>query len=144
MMIVRRLLGLLFGPREPELEALSSKTYGDVQDVEFVSNHDGDTITVNIKGWPPVCGELISVRVLGIDTPEMTDRRSPIRSLAQQARAFTESKLKAAKRIDLKRVQRDKYFRLLAEVYVDNENLAQQLLKAGLAKPYDGGAKLPW
>lgn len=36
---------------------------------------------------------------------------------------------------------RGKYFRILAVVYVDDENLGQALINAGLARPYDGGTR---
>jgi len=49
----------------------AKKTYGSVTVSEVSSIYDGDTFTVSIKDWPPVAGERISVRVWGIDTPEM-------------------------------------------------------------------------
>jgi endonuclease YncB( thermonuclease family) len=146
MGFVRALWAHVFGySRDNEVSALSSsKSYGDIKNIEYVSNHDGDTFTANIKGFPSVCGELVPVRVNGIDTPEMTDPRSKIKALAEQAKVFTATKLKEAKRIELRAVRRDKYFRLLADVYVDDRKLADLLLAAGLAKPYDGGTKSSW
>ncbi|MBT9528863.1 MAG: thermonuclease family protein, partial [Pseudomonas sp.] len=41
-------------------------------------------------------------------------------------------------------IRRDKYFRLLAEVWIDGHSLGDLLLKAGLAKVYTGGTKSPW
>ena len=38
-------------------------------------------------------------------------------------------------------VARGKYFRLVAEVLADGENLSDVLLAAGLAWPYDGGKR---
>lgn len=38
-------------------------------------------------------------------------------------------------------MQRGKCFSIPAEVYVDGENRAEQLIRAGPAKPYDGGTK---
>jgi endonuclease YncB( thermonuclease family) len=38
-------------------------------------------------------------------------------------------------------VQRDKYFRVLAEVWADNISIAEILIKNGLAYPYDGETK---
>lgn len=42
----------------------------------------------------------------------------------------------------LKNCGRDKYFRLVCEVFVKKENLAFELLKAGLALSYEGKAKI--
>ena len=38
--------------------------------------------------------------------------------------------------------RRDKYFRLLASVKVGNIDVAEYLIKKGLAKEYDGGSKV--
>ena len=41
-------------------------------------------------------------------------------------------------------MQRGKYFRILADVYVDGISLADNLIKAGHARVYDGGKRLGW
>ncbi|MCJ7765924.1 MAG: thermonuclease family protein [Thiovulaceae bacterium] len=38
-------------------------------------------------------------------------------------------------------MKREKYFRILADVYVDGEALGEMLIYNGLAVPYDGGHK---
>jgi micrococcal nuclease len=38
-------------------------------------------------------------------------------------------------------MERGKYFRIAADVYVDGENLADVLVEAGVAVRYDGGNK---
>jgi tRNA G10 N-methylase Trm11 len=38
----------------------------------------------------------------------------------------------------------NKYFRILADVYVDGVNLADELIQHGHAKSYDGGTKSSW
>ena len=38
---------------------------------EITSIYDADTFRVNIEGYPPIIGERIPVRVLGIDAPEL-------------------------------------------------------------------------
>lgn len=124
--------------------AMARDTYGNVVVDEVTSIYDGDTFRVTIKGWPAVAGERVPVRLYGIDTPEMRDNRPRVRDLARKAKQFTVERLRAAKRIELRDLRRDKYFRLLAEVWVDGRSLGQLLLDAGLAKPYDGGKKSPW
>ena len=46
-----------------------------------------------------------------------------------------------AERVDLKNIERGKYFRIVADVIVDGESLADILIETGLAVPYDGGTK---
>lgn len=128
----------------PNAEAGQKKTYGNVLVDQVTSIYDGDTFRCNIAGWPSIIGYRIGVRINGIDTPEMRDKRPAIRELASQAKMFAVGKLRTAKRIELRNIKRGKYFRIVADVYVDGESLADMLIKAGLAKPYDGGKKSKW
>lgn len=121
-----------------------SRSYGDAVVERVTSIYDGDTFRCNIAGWPDIIGHRIGIRINGIDTPEMRDPRPEIRELARQAKMFTVGKLRGAKRIELRNMRRGKYFRIVADVYVDGKSLAEMLLEAGLAKPYDGGKKLKW
>ena len=50
--------------------------------------------------------------------------------------------LTSGKKIVLYNLGRDKYFRLLASVKVGNIDVAEYLIKKGLAKEYDGGSKV--
>ena len=128
----------------PLLAAAPPKDYGSVRVDEVSSIYDGDTIRVTIRAWPAVAGERIPVRLYGIDTPEMRDKRPRVYQLARSAKQFSVAQLRGAKRIELRKIRRDKYFRLLAEVWVDGRNLSDLLLKAGLAKAYFGGKKVSW
>ena len=58
-----------------------------------------------------------------------------------RARDALVERLRQAKVIDLREVERGKYFRLVAEVIADGENLSDVLLERGLAWPYDGGTR---
>jgi endonuclease YncB( thermonuclease family) len=109
--------------------------------VQYLYNHDGDTITVRIQDVHPLIGEKIAVRIAGIDTPEMHSSDSCERSAAKRAQVLVAATLKKAERIDLLALQRDKYFRILADVRADGESLAEVLLLNGLAYVYNGGTK---
>ena len=54
---------------------------------------------------------------------------------------MVEDLLKDKERIDLKNLQRGKYFRIVADVYADGENLAEALVDSGMAVRYNGGKK---
>ena len=125
------------------LEA-AAKTYGNVVIDEVTSIYDADTFRANINHWPDVIGESISIRVLGIDAPEIRGKCKAEKQAALRAKQFTVMALSNARRIELRNIQRGKYFRLLADVWVDGESLAQGLIKAGLARVYDGGKRLGW
>jgi len=122
----------------------SDKTYGNVVVSRIISVYDGDTFKVDIDEWPDIIGSAISVRIYGIDTPELKDKRPQIKKLARKARTVTKYYLTHARRVELRNIRRGKYFRIVAEVYVDGKNLAQILIEQGLAKPYYGGKKEKW
>jgi micrococcal nuclease len=108
----------------------------------FHGCHDGDTCTVSLADLPPLFGQHINIRILGIDTPELNAQCEREKSLAQQAKALTESTVRQGKQIEITDVLRDKYFRILGRLVVDGEDLGSKLLAAGLAVPYNGGPKI--
>ncbi len=109
--------------------------------VKYLRNYDGDTITFKIPNVHPLLGENISVRIAGIDTAETRGKSPCEKDSARVSKRLVESKLRQAKSIELKNVQRDKYFRILAEVYVDGHSLKDALIQNHLAISYDGGRK---
>ncbi len=122
----------------------SEKHYGDVVISEVGTVYDGDTFYANVKEWPPIVGEHIGVRVNGVDTPEMKGDCPREIALARKAKQFTVTFLRSAKTIQLKRISRDKYFRIDADVYANGKSLADELIKAGLGYEYHGGTKKSW
>ncbi len=109
--------------------------------VKFDHNYDGDTITFQIPNVPPILGKNISVRVFGIDTPEMKGKGPCEKDRAREAKEVVTHLLEKAKHIELRNIQRDKYFRILADVVADDVSVSEKLLNAKLAYPYDGGTK---
>lgn len=106
--------------------------------------HDGDTFIVDIADVHPIIGKGISIRIKGIDSPEITDHRPEVKELAIKAREYVKTRLAESSRIELNNIGRDKYFRILADVYLDGANLAEELLEEGLAVPYQGKKRPQW
>ncbi len=124
------------------LPALSfSKDYGDYQGAVYVSNYDGDTIKFDLPGLHPIIGKKINIRVNGIDTPEIRGKCEQEKYSAEQAREMVADILKDAEKIDLKNMERGKYFRIAADVFADGESLAEMLVESGMAVRYNGGKK---
>ena len=125
---------------------LSAKTnnYGNATVAEVTSIYDGDTFRANIIGFPTIVGEHMSIRINGIDTPELRGKCPEEKAQAKLAKQFTVKHLRSAKRITLKNIKRGKYFRLIADVYVDGINLAEQLIKNNHAVEYQGKTKKNW
>lgn len=122
----------------------SSPHYGDLRDVDVVAVHDGDTFHIDRPEWPAIIGRRMPVRVAGVDTPELKGDCEAEIQRAQAARKFTETTLRKAARVDLLEIRRGRYFRLLAEVRVDGENLAKLLIAAGHGRLYRGGQRSGW
>jgi micrococcal nuclease len=118
-----------------------ANSFGDFEGAEYVRNYDGDTITFNLPGLHPIIGEKISIRVNGIDTPEIKGKCEKEKYDAKQAKEMVADILKDAEQITLENMERGKYFRIAADVIVDGENLADLLVEAGMAIRYDGGKK---
>ena len=120
---------------------LSATSYGDIENVQYVRNYDGDTVTFNLPGLHPIIGEKINIRVNGIDTPEIRGKCDKEKYDAKQAKEMVADILKEAEVIILRNMERGKYFRIAADVIVDGENLGDMLVEAGMAVKYDGRKK---
>ena len=126
-----------------------------------VSVYDGDSITVEADIWPGLVWRG-SVRVDGVDTPEIRGGCDEEKRRARQARDFVMGELGLfgptvvpaisptppyePPPITLHDVRRGKYAgRVVARVILgDGTDLADALITAGLGRPYDGGARDGW
>ena len=120
----------------------SDKTYGNIVISRLVNIYDGDTFRVDIDSFPAIIGKNMPIRIYGIDTPEIRGTRT--KDLANQAKRFTQLALQNAKKIELRNMRRGKYFRIIAEVWIDGNNLGKMLIQEKLAKPYFGGKRPRW
>lgn len=118
--------------------------YGDIRVDHIGTVFDGDTFSVTIKQWPEIIGKNISVRLKAVDTPEMKGVCYQEILKAREAKKFTVQYLRNAKKIELRNMSRDKYFRIDADVFIDGKDLAQELIRHKLGKRYTGGAKPDW
>ena len=108
---------------------------------------DGDTIKLDVSKESPLIKKLgLSVRISGIDTPEKGSKAKCKKenALGQQATKFT-TDLVGNKELLLSEVKNDKYGgRIVANVKVGGIDIAQELLKKGLARAYNGKKKKSW
>ena len=89
---------------------------------------DGDTIEVDIDGT------IYKVRYIGIDAPELDDKRPEFCALAQEATRYNRQ-LVEGKTVRLEKdiSETDRYGRLLRYVYVDDIFVNAELVRQGLA-----------
>ena len=118
-------------------------TFSFAQDfrAEYVKNYDGDTITVHLGCDIPLFCNKMSIRVNGVDTPEIRTKCNKEKTLGKKAKHFVFMQLKSHKFIDLRNCKKGKYFRLVCDVDYNGISLAKKLIERGLAVKYDGGKK---
>jgi micrococcal nuclease len=98
---------------------------------------DGDTVVLNLDlGWHTWRHDE-SVRLAHIDAPERTDR-----ARWAEAKAFVERLLPAGAEVLLISEKLEKYGRRLGRIVLrDGRDVGAELVKAGLAIPYEGGKR---
>ncbi len=106
--------------------------------------YDGDTCYIIYESLPKSLQKM-SVRILGIDTPEIKAECSQEKELALKGREFANQAFRSAKKIEFKDLKWDKYGgRVLSNVYLDGVLYSDSIIKEGLARSYDGGKKISW
>jgi micrococcal nuclease len=109
---------------------------------QVIKVYDGDSIT--IAAYLPMDNSPLfrfSVRLNGIDTPEIKGKNEDEKAAAKDARDAL-SNLILHKEIILKNVGTEKYGRILADVYLDDLCLNDWLINQHYAVKYDGGTKI--
>ena len=114
----------------------------DFPNVTYRTCFDGDTCRFDIPNVHPFFGENIPVRLAGIDAPERQGQCDQEKQLAVKARDLVQTTLEQAQSITLKNAKRGKYFRLVATVEADGQDVSDLLIQEGLAVRYDGGKKV--
>lgn len=114
----------------------SSAFAHEIKNAEYVRNYDADTITVNIPDLPDLFGRNLGIRVKGIDSPELSGKKPCERELALLGKRYVRERIMASNSMILKHPTRGKYFRVVAFVELDGQDLGEELLDKNLAVPY--------
>jgi len=119
-----------------------------VYDYPVTRVKDGDTVEFEAKWLPAPLKPVLSLRVLGVDTPEKAPRAKCASEAERGERAtvFTKQAIQNARRIEIELVSWDKFGgRVLGDVIIDGKHrLSQLLIDNQLARPYHGEAKTSW
>ena len=110
---------------------------------KVIKVYDGDTITIASK-VPGLYNSPIykfSVRLNGIDAPEMRTKCEDEKEIATLARDALSEKI-MGKEIRLENIKTEKYGRVLCDIYLGESHLNQWLIDEKYALPYDGGTKV--
>jgi len=134
------LLTLLLFPLE--------SSYANPYDFKVTRIIDGDTVEIEVSFLPKELGNHLSIRVLGVDTPEKGYRAKCEleNTKAVAASLFTNNEVFDAKDIKITIKSWDKYGgRILGDVILDGVPLSTKLIQKGYAVPYSGkGQKKDW
>jgi endonuclease YncB( thermonuclease family) len=112
--------------------------------VPIISVVDGDTIKTILTLPCPLCS--VSIRIKGIDAPETNylAKCEKERHKGLQATNFVRNLVAGQTTMVVRDSSWDKFGgRINATVLVGNINIGDELLKAGLAKPYTGTGPRP-
>ena len=107
-----------------------------------VNVYDGDTLTLAARLPNDNTIYKFSVRLRGLDCPEVKTNDKSEKLIAMKARNYVSSKV-LGEMVTLFNVDLDKYGRLLAGVlYNEQKDLAEELISERLAVRYEGGTKI--
>ena len=108
---------------------------------KVIKVYDGDTITM-ISKLPHTEGPIyrFSVRMNGIDSPEIKGKTANEKELAKKSRDAL-SNIIMGKIVTLKNVSTEKYGRILADVYLGEICINEWMISNNYAVKYDGGTK---
>ena len=111
----------------PDEQSHSKRKYPDVKVSRLIRVYDGDTFICDIDELPPLIGKNIRVRLKHINTPELGAEDKIVQICAFAEKNRLEQLLNSAKIIELRNIDRDKFFRIVADVYVDDKPLLSNL-----------------
>ena len=117
---------------------IEGKYYGKV-----VKVYDGDSISVVMNPFGQSKPQLFSVRLDGIDTPEIRGGTEHERVAATVVQRILEKKI-LDRVLTVHCTGLDKYGRVLADIETKGMSINTWLKVAGLAKEYKGKTKSPW
>ncbi|WP_417733137.1 thermonuclease family protein [Rosistilla oblonga] len=104
--------------------------------------YDGDTFAVTMPGLPDDLAR-VSIRVRGVDAPEIKGRCEAEKRAAIDVREYTQEWL--GNGYEICRPEWGKYGgRIVADVTQGERNLAQDLIVRGLGRVYNGGIRKGW
>ena len=136
------------------LLSTTASAYGPYN-AQLVRVVDGDTIELGVELWPGLI-QRVNIRLDGINTPEKRINTKKIKGQGKRERAicekiagvaateFTQAFVEKGS-ITVDDVRSGKFAgRVLGNVFVDGNSLADALLASGHARLYEGGKRQPW
>lgn len=110
---------------------------GDVHfhNVKFHRCYHAHSCFVTIPGVPDIFGDILLIRLEGIETPEILGKCEEEKKLAKEARNYVNTILENAREIDLFNLERGEHFNLIAKIMVNGKNISELMIKKKFAVP---------
>ena len=108
---------------------------------------DGDTLRADVPVWPGMLADDVSIRVIGVDTPEISAPKCPAeKSAGLAAKEFTEAWIMANYPIFIGSIKPDKYSGRFDAIVIGSNGtrLSDALIQAGHGRAYNGGVRQTW
>jgi len=124
--------------------ASASQTVSGPVEARVLRVIDGDSFVAEARVWPGHT-VTVSVRIRGIDAPEMKSRCEAERLAAKRSRAALEAMIGAGP-VGMTNIGGDKYYgRVLADVTTpDGRAVAPAMIADNRARAYSGGKRRAW
>ena len=106
--------------------------------------YDGDTFKCSIDLGFSIILENQSVRLSGINCPEIRTKDKREKALGYEAKEKLIEILDEATEITLQSLGKGKFGRVISICYADGQNVNDMMVESGLARPYDGGKRSSW
>lgn len=129
------------------LLSISTPALANPYDFRVIRVIDGDTVEFDAPFLPIELKRTLSLRILGVDTPEKGSRAQCDEEarLAERASDFTKRVVFGATKHQIVIKGWDKYGgRVLGDILLDGVSLRRMLIENNHALPYDGGRKPDW
>jgi len=147
MNIIRRIFCMCASVEGKDHDYLNSITYEQTRPFipqlsycKVIKVYDGDTVTVASRTAGTNIVYRFSVRLAGIDSPEMNSKNN----VEKERAIFVRDRLHDlvfGKIVLLKNLSTEKYGRILADIYLDSLHVNQYMIDQKYACVYSGGKK---
>jgi endonuclease YncB( thermonuclease family) len=122
----------------------ADKSYGDLVVKKVISVYAGATFRAHLPSGHPLISKNIRITLKGIDTPEIKGKCWKEKQRALRAKEYLKYRLDMSDEVVLKNTKRGKYFRLVADVYLDGKNINQEMINKKLAYAYHKSRTNDW
>ena len=120
------------------------KTYGDAEVEKIIKVYEDYAVNCDVNDWPEIIGSDIKVMIKGIEPPEIVlSGGKPNTFFKLQLKKFMQKAFDDAESIKLENIERAETFALKANIVLDEKNLADLLIEAGLARIKVPGDTIP-